>query len=97
MNLTFLIPVITTTVIGILSYFIKTTLSRMEGNFERLSHKLEEIEERHNADIDRLNSEINQLKSDLPLVYVLREDFLRVMNNVEQKLDRILIDGRRVN
>ena len=69
----------------------------MESNHEKLFQKMEDMEQRHNADIERLSSELNQLKNDLPMVYVLREDFLRVMNNVDQKLDKIqsyILGGR---
>lgn len=93
----FLLPIATTTIIGILAFFIKGTLSRMESNYEKLFQKMEDMEQRHNADIERLSSELNQLKNDLPMVYVLREDFLRVMNNVDQKLDKIqsyILGGR---
>ena len=44
-----------------------------------------------------LSGQLNDLKSDLPLVYTLREDFIRSMNSVDhnisgldQKLDRVL-------
>lgn len=97
MNLTFLLPITTTTIIGIIAFFIKGTLSRMESNFEKLSKKIDDIDEKHNTEIEKLNCEINQLKNDLPMVYVLREDFLRVMNNVDQKLDKIqnyILGGR---
>ena len=30
------------------------------------------------------------LKADLPLVYVVREDFIRVSNNIDSKLDKLL-------
>lgn len=69
----------------------------MESNHEKLFQKMEDMEQRHNTDIERLSSELNQLKNDLPMVYVLREDFLRVMNNVDQKLDKIqsyILGGR---
>ena len=69
----------------------------MESNYEKLFQKMEDMEQRHNTDIERLSSELNQLKNDLPMVYVLREDFLRVMNNVDQKLDKIqsyILGGR---
>lgn len=37
---------------------------------------------------------LNDLKSDLPLIYVTREDFIRVSNNIDQKLDRLLYQQR---
>lgn len=37
-----------------------------------------------------MEERLNDLKADLPLVYVTREDYIRVMNRVEDKLDQIL-------
>ena len=37
---------------------------------------------------------LNDLKADLPLIYVTREDYIRVMNRVEDKLDQILYGGK---
>ncbi|MEG1752469.1 MAG: hypothetical protein RR234_01010 [Christensenella sp.] len=43
-----------------------------------------------NADeINKVQTELNDLKSDLPLVYVLREDFIRVLNNVDTNFDKV--------
>lgn len=46
------------------------------------------------ADIKELRGELSDLKSDLPLIYTLREDHIRVMNNVERKLDRLLSEKK---
>lgn len=51
--------------------------------------KVNEVEVKLTNDISKLREEMNDLKCDLPLVYVLREDFIRIMNNVDDKLDRI--------
>ena len=34
--------------------------------------------------------ELGDLKADLPLIYTTREDFIRVSNNIDQKLDKLL-------
>lgn len=68
-----------TLVVGALSYFIKRTLTTLEAA------------DRSNAEeIKTLQKELNDLKADLPLIYVTREDFIRVMNKVEDKLDLLL-------
>ena len=36
---------------------------------------------------------IGELKADLPLIYTTREDFIRVSNNIDQKLDKLLYRG----
>lgn len=70
---------ICTLVVGALSFFIKRTLSSLEGN-----------DQKNAEEIKNLRKEVNDLKADLPLIYVTREDFIRIMNRVEDKLDLLL-------
>lgn len=68
-----------TLVVGALTFFIKKTLST-----------LEEADKKNAADIREVSKELNDLRSDLPLIYVTREDYIRIMNRVEDKLDKLL-------
>lgn len=77
---------ICTVVMGALTFFLKRTLSELENADKKNAH-----------DIKELAQKINDLKSDLPLVYTLREDFIRSMNSVDvsinnlsQKMDRAI-------
>ena len=70
---------ICTLVVGALSFFIKRTLSSLESN-----------DQKNAEEIRRLGRELNDLKADLPLIYVTREDFIRIMNRVEDKLGLLL-------
>ncbi len=70
---------ICTLVVGALTYFVKKTLTN-----------LEKADEKNAAKIDEVEGKLNDLKADLPLLYVTREDYIRVMNRVEDKLDQIL-------
>lgn len=74
---------ICTLVVGALTFFAKRTLTDLEKADEQNKAKIEAVEEK-----------LNDLKADLPLVYVTREDYIRVMNRVEDKLDQILYGGR---
>ena len=63
----------------------------------RLRRRFREEERKREQDIKDLSGQLGDLKSDLPLVYTLREDFIRSMNSVDhnisgldQKLDRVL-------
>lgn len=72
-----------TLVVGALTYFIKKTLAGLESA------------DKQNAEhIERVEKKLNDLKSDLPLVYVTREDYIRTMNRIEDKLDQILYGNR---
>ncbi len=73
---------LSTIVVGALAFFIKKTLTSLESA------------DKKNADrIDKVEEKLNDLKADLPLVYVTREDYIRVMNRVEDKLDQIIYGG----
>ena len=71
-----------TLVVGALAFFIKKTLTG-----------LEDADKKNTARIEKLEEKLGDLKSDLPLLYVTREDYIRVMNKVEDKLDQILYGG----
>ena len=71
-----------TLVVGALAFFIKKTLT-----------SLEDADKKNAARIEKLEEKLGDLKSDLPLLYVTREDYIRVMNKVEDKLDQILYGG----
>lgn len=70
---------ICTLVVGALTFFMKKTLAGLEDSDKKNADQIEKVEER-----------LNDLKADLPLLYVTREDFIRVTNNIDQKLDKLL-------
>lgn len=68
-----------TLVVGALTFFIKKTLTTLEEDDKKNAAQIEKVEEK-----------LNDLKADLPLLYVTREDYIRIMNRVEDKLDQLL-------
>lgn len=84
--LMFALQTITTLVIALIGWGVKSAISDMKDAIKKNAF-----------DIERVKTELSELKSDLPLVYVLREDFIRTLNNVDKqmgdmngKLDKIL-------
>ena len=59
-------------------------IKKIDNEYEKNAAKIAEVEDK-----------LNDLKADLPLVYVTREDYIRVMNRVEEKLDKILYSRER--
>ena len=68
-----------TIVVGALTFFIKKTLTT-----------LEEADKKNATQIEKVEEKLNDLKADLPLLYVTSEDYIRIMNRVEDKLDQLL-------
>lgn len=79
-----------TLVVGALTFFIKKTLTSLEEADKKNAAQIAEAKREAADKIAKVDEKLNDLKADLPLVYVTREDYIRVMNRVEDKLDQIL-------
>lgn len=86
-----------TLVVGALTYFIKKTLVSLEDADKKNADDIRAEAAKREQELKELTEHFNDLKSDLPLVYTLREDFIRSMNSVDhnisgldQKLDQVL-------
>lgn len=76
--------------VGVAAWGVKNAIGEIKGTITELK-----AQDTENADeIAKVRGEPNDLKSDLPLIYVTREDFIRVSNNIDQKLDRLLYQQR---
>lgn len=83
MDETYIITTAVTVVIGIISYFLKRTMSQVDRHEIQLSEsvsrkKLEKTTTRIETDIQAIKKE-----------YLTKEDFIREMAQVTTKLDRI--------
>lgn len=81
MELTWILQTLTALIIGVIGFFLKGTLTELKDGIKLNA-----------GDIQKVKNELNDLKSDLPFVYVLREDFIRTLNNVDNKMNNI--DGK---
>ena len=67
-----------TLVVGALTYFMKKTLANLENADKQNANHIEKVEDK-----------LNELQVNLPLVFETREDSIRVMNRIEDKLNRL--------
>ena len=79
-----------TLVVGALAFFIKKTLLSLEDADRKNAEQIVKVSEKAEKDIAKWEEKFNDLKADLPLIYVTREDYIRIMNRVEDKLDKLL-------
>lgn len=82
----FAIQTVTTIIVGFIGWSIRNTFAEMKDAITKNS-----------IDVKQVEKDLNDLKSDLPLVYTLREDYIRCqqnqekkMNSIEDKLDKLL-------
>lgn len=78
-----------TLVVGALTYFVKKTMADLEAADKSNAAAIKEEAHNREAKIEELAGQINDLKSDMPLIYVLREDFFRSMQGVDDKFKSI--------
>lgn len=87
----FVFQTIITAIIGVAAWGVKNAI----GEIKAAISKLETSDKENAAEIAKVRGELNDLKADLPLIYVTREDFIRVSNNIDHKLDKLLYRGDR--
>ena len=82
----FVFQTVITAIVGVAAWGVKHAISDMTAAIA----KREAADKKNAEDIAAVRSELGDLKADLPLVYVVREDFIRVSNNIDSKLDKLL-------
>ena len=89
MELSWILQTITTLAIGLIAFFLKGTMADIKEGIKKNDLKVKEMDCKLSKNIEDLRNELHDLKSDLPFVYVLREDFIRSLNNVDTKMGNI--------
>lgn len=82
----FVFQSVITAIIGIAAWGIKNAI----GGIKSAITELKDTDKENAAEIAKVRGELNDLKADLPLIYVTREDFIRVSNNIDEKLNKLL-------
>lgn len=86
--------------IGILTFFIKGWFNGLKNsteeikkqikeNDQKVNERIDKLEEETDEDIAKLKQEISDIKGDFATTFVLREDFFRSMNGVEDRMRSI--------
>lgn len=73
---------------------------QIKENDAKVNARIDKLEENTDRDIANIKKDINDIKGDFATTFVLREDFFRSMNGVEdriknmdQKLDKLLMQN----
>lgn len=84
---------------------IKENQDNLQESTDKVNVRIEKLQEATNKDVAELKQELNNVKGDFATSFVLREDFFRAMNGVEdniretgRKVDRLLMlagDGKK--
>lgn len=99
MTMEWITRLVITTGLGALAWFVKSTFSRIEAGQQKTvaeirqglkdtNDRLDAAQKASGERITIVEKELANLKADFPMVYVLREDFIRSMNSVEASMKR---------
>ena len=86
--------------VGVVGFFVKNQLSNIQKGIrqnsddihqqtEKINERIDKVEEKTKRDIEKVEKEFHDFKESIPLFYVTRDDFFRVMHGVENKIDKI--------
>lgn len=75
-----------TIVLGILTFLIKGWFTETKKTNDKLDARITKLEEKTDGEIESIKKEITDIKGDFATTFVLREDFFRTMNGVEDKI-----------
>lgn len=88
---------ILTLMVGALCWFIQRSVRKFDEGIAKLDAKIAEVDTKNSQDIKQLRQELNDYSKEAPLTFALREDFIRVMNNVDEKLNQLIYDQKGGN
>ena len=86
--------------LGVITFFIKGWFNNLKSsteeikkqireNDEKVNKRIDKLEEETDRDIANIKQELNDIKGDFATTFVLREDFFRSMNGVENSIRSI--------
>ena len=99
--------------LGVLSFLVKGWFNnilaktdeiktQIKENDDKVNTRINKLEENTNGEIAGIKKELNDIKGDFATTFVLREDFFRSMNGVEDrmrsidgKIDKLLMQNSR--
>ena len=79
------ITTVLTLMIGVIGYLYKRSVSLAERRETEIKRDIEELD----RSIKELDAKLNQTIKEMPYLYTLREDHIRIMASVERRLDKI--------
>ena len=85
----FVFQTVITAIIGVAAWGVKNAIGEMKAAVS----ELKAADKKNAEEIAAVRGELGDLKADLPLIYTTREDCIRVANNIDQKLDKLLYRG----
>lgn len=79
-----------TLMVGALCWFIQRSVKKLDEGIAKLDEKITDVDKTKSQEIKQLRQDFNDFLKDAPLIFSLREDTIRFMNSVEDKLNWLI-------
>lgn len=100
MNDPITIGAVATIAVAVISFLVKMMIDdfkktltglgkKLDDNMQKIDEKIKKLEDKHETDIKEVQKELSTIKGDFSTAFVLREDYFRSMNSVEDKMKSI--------
>lgn len=89
MNLTAVLQIITTVVIGIIGFFLQDKMKKLEEADRKNECRIEETYSKNEDRINCIEKEFSEFKEKMPLMYTTREDQLRAQASLENRIEKL--------
>ena len=83
--------ILTVFLVPLFKYIFSREVKKLEEADAENKKQILCIEERMNNKIDKVKDDMNDLKNDMPFIYVTREDFIRSMDNVDRSVSTVSV------
>lgn len=77
-----------TLMVGALCWFIQRSIKKFDDGIAKLDERITQVDRQHANAIRQVEQKYNDLRADLPIIFVTREDHIREMNAIDAKLDK---------
>ena len=75
---------------GLICFLLKRELHQMDEGNKRQDNRIEAVDKKATESISSLEEKLNTFISNMPFQYTLRDDFIRAVANMDNKLDKII-------
>ena len=75
---------------GVICFLLKRELGQMDQRHKDLLEQIKAVEREAKADTQKVEEKLDRFITELPFKYTLKDDFVRTVARMDNKLDKIL-------
>lgn len=86
-----------TLALGLIGYFLQDLRTSIKEKLQKQEKEISELRKKQEDDIEKVVNQVIELKSTLPHKYVLRDDFIRAVASLDNKVETMCKEFNEMN